>query len=57
MHILAHNLFHILIFFMLFNILCWNVRGIMSSAYSLSNMLDNQHIDIALITEHKLLQI
>ena len=42
MHILAHNLFHILIFFML-----------LQSAYSLSNMFNNQHIDIALITEHK----
>ena len=40
---------------MLLNLLCWNVRGIMSSAYSLSDMLDSHCIDIALITEHKLL--
>lgn len=38
-----------------FNLLCWNVRGIMSSAYPLSQMLDDYAIDIALITEHKLL--
>jgi len=43
MHILAHNSFHILIVFMLLNILCWNVRGIMLSAYSYSNVLDNKH--------------
>jgi len=36
-------------------IICWNVRGIMSSAYPLSNMLDSEKIDVALITEHKLL--
>jgi len=40
---------------MLFNLLCWNVRGIMSSAFSLSEMLDKRSIDIALLTEHKLL--
>ena len=41
---------------MLINFLCWNVRGInMSTAYSLSDMLDQKNIDIALITEHKLL--
>ncbi|WAR05956.1 hypothetical protein MAR_021325, partial [Mya arenaria] len=32
----------------------WNVRGIMSSAASLSNLLVSQNIDIAFITEHKL---
>ena len=37
------------------NILCWNCRGIMSSAYPLSTLLDNHDIDIALISEHKLL--
>ena len=40
---------------MLLNLLCWNVRGVMSSAYSLSNILDKKCIDIALITERKLL--
>ena len=32
----------------------WNVRGIMSSAYSLSCLLDENGIDIALLSEHKL---
>ena len=36
------------------NILTWNVRGIMSSAGTLSDILDKQNIDIAIITEHKL---
>jgi len=45
----------IVIFIMLFKLICWNVRGRMSSAYSLFNTLDNQRIDVALITEHKLL--
>ena len=40
---------------MLLNILTWNVRGIMSSAYSLSYMLSFYNVDIALITEHKLM--
>ena len=40
---------------MFFNLLYWNVRGIMSFAFSLSEMLDKRSIDIALITEHKLL--
>ena len=39
----------------LLNIMCWNVRGIMSSAYPLSQQLDQNNIDIALISEHKLL--
>ena len=33
----------------------WNVRGKMSSANPLSNLLDSEKIDVALITEHKLL--
>ena len=37
------------------NIITWNVRGIMSSAASLSQTLDDLNIDIAFITEHKLL--
>ena len=37
------------------NVITWNVRGIMSSAASLSQTLDVLNIDIALITEHKLL--
>ena len=39
---------------MLINCICWNVRGKMSSAYSLSYLLDSEKIDVALITEHKL---
>ena len=35
-------------------ILTWNVRGIMSSAGSLSKLLDDKNIDIAFISEHKL---
>lgn len=35
-------------------IVTWNVRGIMSSAASLSNLLDEENIDFAFITEHKL---
>ena len=38
------------------NILSWNVRGIMSSALSFSAMLDKYDVDVACITEHKLLQ-
>ena len=45
----------LLFYIMLLNTLCCNVRGIMSSAYSLSDTLDKKCIDIALITEHKLL--
>jgi len=41
---------------MAINIICWNVRGIMSSAYSLSAYLESYDIDVALITEHKLFQ-
>jgi len=37
------------------NLLSWNCRGIMSSAFALSEMLDRNHIDIALLTEHTLL--
>ena len=42
---------------MLLNLLTWNVRGIMSSAYTLSHMLACYNTDIALtcITEHKLM--
>ena len=35
-------------------ILTWNVRGIMSSAGSLSKLLDIHDIDFAFISEHKL---
>ena len=35
-------------------ILTWNVRGIMSSAGSLSKLLDTYNIDFAFISEHKL---
>ena len=34
----------------------WNVRGVMSSAGTLSKLLDQQNVDIAFITEHKLFQ-
>jgi len=37
------------------HLLSWNCRGIMSSAFALSEMLDRNRIDIALLTEHKLL--
>lgn len=37
-----------------FNILAWNVRGVMSSSLSLSNVLDTVSCDIAIICEHKL---
>ena len=37
------------------NVFCWYCRGIMSSAYPLANMLDKYNVDIALISEHKLL--
>ena len=36
------------------SILTWNVRGIMSSAGSLSKLLDSHNIDLAFISEHKL---
>ena len=42
------------IIIMLLNIMCWNVRGIMSSAYPLSELLDTHKIDIAMLCEHKL---
>ncbi|MES9879357.1 MAG: reverse transcriptase family protein [Sedimenticola sp.] len=42
-------------FFIIMNFLSWNVRGVMSSAYVLSTMLDKYNIDIALLSEHKLL--
>ena len=38
------------------NILTCNVRGIMSSAGSLSHLLDKHRIDISIVTEHKLMQ-
>ena len=41
-------------FLIMLNLFCWNCRGIMSSAFSLSEFLDNNDIDIALISEHKL---
>ena len=37
------------------NILIWNVRGIMSSSVALSNILDSKRMDIAIISEHRLL--
>ena len=60
-HNLSYSFFSLLSLFcfltmasMGLNILSWNVRGIMSSAYSLSCILDENNIDIALISEHKL---
>ena len=38
-----------------FSILTWNVRGVMSSSLCLTKILNDKHIDIALISEHKLL--
>ncbi|MES9879586.1 MAG: reverse transcriptase family protein, partial [Sedimenticola sp.] len=38
------------------NILTWNVRGIFSTAGSLSQTLDDLRIDVAFISEHKLKQ-
>ena len=35
-------------------ILNWNIRGIMSSAFCLSNILDSEKPDVAVICEHKL---
>jgi len=55
MHKFVFETYCYIITLMLINFLCWNVRGIMSTAYSLSDMLDQKNIDIALITEHKLL--
>lgn len=37
------------------NVLTWNVRGVMSSAFTLSKMLDTYNADIAVVSEHKLL--
>ena len=37
------------------NFICWNVRGIMSSAFPLSALINKYKVDVALITEHKLL--
>lgn len=38
----------------LFSILTWNVRGIISSSISLSQILNNTNCDVAIICEHKL---
>ena len=35
-------------------VLSWNVRGIMSPALCLSNILDDSKPDVAIICEHKL---
>ncbi len=36
------------------NVLCWNVRGIMSSTLCLNVLLDKMSCDVAFVTEHKL---
>ena len=46
---------YIILSLMTFNLFSWNCRGIMSSAYPLCDFLDKHDIDIALISEHKLL--
>ena len=46
---------YILLGSMFLNVFIWNVRGVMSSAYTLSKMLDNYNVDIAILSEHKLL--
>lgn len=43
-----------LLFFMLFSILNWNVRGVMSSNVCLTNLLRLTKCDVAVISEHKL---
>ena len=45
----------LIITFMNLNLMCWNVRGIMSSAYVLSIILDESNIDVSVVVEHKLL--
>ncbi len=44
----------LIIAIMTLNILCWNVRGIMSSTLCLNLLLDKLSCDIAFISEHKL---
>ncbi|MES9884792.1 MAG: endonuclease/exonuclease/phosphatase family protein, partial [Sedimenticola sp.] len=39
---------------MTLNVLCWNVRGIMSSTLCLNVLLDKMSCDVAFVTEHKL---
>ena len=36
------------------SVMCWNVRGIMSSAYALSDILDANGIDLCIVAEHNL---
>ena len=52
---LSSKIMHALTIIMLLNLLTWNVRGIMSSAFTLSQLLSCYNADIALITEHKLM--
>ena len=39
---------YILLGSMFLNVFIWNVRGVMSSAFTLSKMLDNYNVDIAI---------
>ena len=43
------------IVYMNLSIICRNVRGIMSSAYALSEFLDENNVDVCVVTEHKLM--
>ena len=52
---LSSKIMYALTIIMLLNLLTWNVRGIMSSAFTLSQLLSCYNTDIALITEHKLM--
>ena len=52
---LSSKIMYALTIIMLVNLLTWNVRGIMSSAFTLSQLLSCYNTDIALITEHKLM--
>ena len=52
---LLHLTGYIFINSMLFNVLAWNVRGVMYSAFTISKMLDFYDIDFAVVSEHKLL--
>ena len=46
---------YILLGNMFLNVFIWNVRGVMFSAFTLSKMLENFNVDIAILSEHKLL--
>ena len=56
---LFNMLYHIMYWYFFYHyfmvvIVAWNVRGIISSTLCLSALLDREHCDIAIISEHKL---